>query len=77
MASTFSTRRCRTDASRTSAAPISGCSIVKTGHDAVVPITIVSDFDQLRDHWVKSPLDYLTAAHISPDGERGGLHRAR
>jgi len=41
---------------------------IKSGHDAVIPITIVSDFDQLRDHWVKKPLDYLTAAHISPDG---------
>ena len=41
---------------------------LKSGHDAVVPITIVSDFDQLRDHWVKKPLDYLTAAHLSPDG---------
>jgi tricorn protease len=39
-----------------------------SGHDAVVPITIVSDFDQLRDHWVKKPLDYLTAAHVAPDG---------
>jgi tricorn protease len=41
---------------------------LKSGHDALVPITIVSDFDQLRDHWVKKPLDYLTAAHLSPDG---------
>src|SRR5215469_5504713 len=36
--------------------------------DAVIPITLVSDFDQLRDHWVKKPLDYLSAAHIAPDG---------
>ncbi len=41
---------------------------LKSGHDAVIPITIVSDFDQLRDHWVKKPLDYLTTAHLSPDG---------
>ena len=41
---------------------------LKSGHDAVVPITIVSDFDQLRDHWVKKPIDYLTATHIAPDG---------
>ena len=39
-----------------------------TGHDALIPVTIVSDFDQLREHWVKKPLDYLTAAHLSPDG---------
>lgn len=39
-----------------------------TGHDAVVPITLVSDFDQLRDHWVKKPVEYLTSVHLSPDG---------
>jgi tricorn protease len=39
-----------------------------TAHDAVVPITLASDFDQLRDHWVAHPLQYLTTAHIAPDG---------
>ena len=34
----------------------------------MIPITLVSDFDQLRDHWVKKPLEYLTGAHIAPDG---------
>ncbi len=38
------------------------------GHEEVIPITLPSDFDQLREHWVKKPLEYLTAAHISPDG---------
>jgi len=41
---------------------------LKTGEDAMINITLVSDFDQLRDHWVKKPLDYLTAAHPAPDG---------
>jgi tricorn protease len=41
---------------------------LKTGHEELIPITLVSDFDQMREHWVKKPLDYLTAAHISPDG---------
>jgi tricorn protease len=41
---------------------------LNTNHDAVIPITLVSDFDQLRDHWVKKPLEYLTMAHIAPDG---------
>ena len=41
---------------------------LKTGEDAIINITLVSDFDQLRDHWVKKPLDYLTATHIAPDG---------
>jgi len=41
---------------------------LKTGEDAILNITLVSDFDQLRDHWVKKPLEYLTATHIAPDG---------
>lgn len=41
---------------------------LKTNQDTVIPITLVSDFDQLRDHWVKKPLQYLSMAHIAPDG---------
>jgi tricorn protease len=41
---------------------------LKTGKDAIVPITLLSDFDQLREHWVKKPLEYLTGVHIAPDG---------
>lgn len=41
---------------------------LRTGKDAVIPITLVSDFDQLRNHWVKRPLEYVTGAHIAPDG---------
>jgi tricorn protease len=36
--------------------------------DAMIPITLVSDFDQLRDHWVKKPLEFLSMAHIASDG---------
>jgi tricorn protease len=36
----------------------------------MIPISTVSDFDQLREHWVKTPLNYLTSVHISPDGAR-------
>jgi tricorn protease len=36
--------------------------------DAIIPITLVSDFEQLRDRWVKKPLEYLTVAHLAPDG---------
>jgi len=42
---------------------------LKTSHDSIIDITLVSDFDQLRDHWVKSPLEYLTGVHISPTGD--------
>jgi len=41
---------------------------LNSNQDGVIPITLVSDFDQLRDHWVKKPLEYLTMAHIAPDG---------
>jgi tricorn protease len=41
---------------------------LKTGREQAVAVTLVSDFDQLREHWVKKPADYLTAVHISPDG---------
>ena len=41
---------------------------LSTGHEEIIPITLTSDFDQLREHWVKKPAEYLTAAHIAPDG---------
>jgi tricorn protease len=41
---------------------------LKSGHEQIVPITLASDFDQLREHWVKKPVEFLTAFHISPDG---------
>jgi tricorn protease len=43
---------------------------LKTGREEMIPISTVSDFDQLREHWVKTPLNYLTSVHISPDGAR-------
>jgi tricorn protease len=41
---------------------------LKSGHEQIIPITLASDFDQLREHWVKKPVEFLTAFHISPDG---------
>jgi tricorn protease len=43
---------------------------VATGADTLVPIRLVSDFDQTREHWVKKPMDYLTSLALSPDGDR-------
>ena len=43
---------------------------LKSGKEEIIPISTASDFDQLRDHWVKTPLNYLTSVHISPDGSR-------
>ncbi len=42
---------------------------IATGADEVVPIRLASDFDQLREKWVDDPMEYLTAAHIHPEGE--------
>jgi tricorn protease len=41
---------------------------LKSDRDEIIPISLVSDFDQLRHHWVTKPLEYLTAVHIAPDG---------
>lgn len=43
---------------------------IGTGQEHLVPVTLQSDFDQMRVHWVKKPLDYLTSVHLSPDGSR-------
>jgi tricorn protease len=43
---------------------------LKSGKEEIIPITLVSDFDQLRQHWVTKPAQYLTQAHISPDGSQ-------
>ncbi len=39
-----------------------------TGKDAKIEIFLPSDFDQLRERWVKNPMEYLTSATLSPDG---------
>jgi len=44
-----------------------------TGDDHLIPITLASDFDQMREEWIDKPMDYVTSAHISPDGERVAL----
>ncbi|MGH9784721.1 MAG: S41 family peptidase, partial [Terriglobia bacterium] len=46
---------------------------VASGQSKVIPITLSSDLDQLRENWVANPMDYLSAAHISPDGDRVAL----
>ena len=41
--------------------------------DRLVEIRLASDFDQARERWVTDPVDYLTSAHVSPDGDRLAL----
>ncbi|MEJ2203010.1 MAG: S41 family peptidase [Gemmatimonadota bacterium] len=43
---------------------------IRSGQDRGVSIALASDFDQLREKWVNDPMQYLTSAHLSPDGER-------
>jgi tricorn protease len=46
---------------------------LKDGSDREIAITLPSDFDQMRDRWVKKPFEYLTSFSISPDGDRLAL----
>src|SRR6516225_8259460 len=41
---------------------------IAADRDQPVTITLNSDLDQDREHWVKKPIDYLTAAHVAPNG---------
>lgn len=43
---------------------------VAANQDAPLPIRLVSDFDQMRETWVKKPMDFLTASRLSPTGDR-------
>ena len=43
---------------------------IATGADRVIPIRLQSDLDQERERWVKDPLSYASAIHLSPDGDR-------
>lgn len=43
---------------------------IKTGKDGVIPLRLASDFDHQREKWVKKPLDYVTSAHLSTNGDR-------
>ncbi len=38
--------------------------------DSTINITLPSDFDQLREKWITKPSEWITAASISPDGDR-------
>lgn len=43
---------------------------IATKTDRLVPISLSSDFDQLREKLVKSPMEYLTTFNLSPNGDR-------
>lgn len=43
---------------------------IERAQDRAVPITLVSDFDQLRERWVRTPMEWVTQVHLSPTGDR-------
>ncbi|HZF30119.1 MAG TPA: S41 family peptidase [Gammaproteobacteria bacterium] len=46
---------------------------IASGADALVPIELASDFDQLRDRWVSDPWQQSSAVHLHPRGESVAL----
>jgi tricorn protease len=43
---------------------------IASGKDTAVPIQLVSDFDQTRERWIRSPADWIGTGHLSPNGDR-------
>src|ERR1700722_19512783 len=43
---------------------------IASGQDRAVPIQLPSDFENLREHWIKNPMEYLSAVHFSSDGDK-------
>lgn len=43
---------------------------IASGRNERLDIRLASDLDQLRVRWVKNPMSYLSAAHLSPSGDR-------
>ena len=43
---------------------------ITRNEDRAVPVSLVSDFDQLRERWVRTPMEWVTAMHLSPTGDR-------
>jgi tricorn protease len=46
---------------------------ITSGTDKEIPIELPSDFDHLREHWIKNPIEFTSAAHVSPDGSSVAL----
>ncbi|MHC4709983.1 MAG: S41 family peptidase, partial [Planctomycetota bacterium] len=46
---------------------------IGANRDRLLGITLESDLDETREHWIDKPIDYLTDVHLSPDGDRVAL----
>lgn len=42
---------------------------IEANKDAALDIALASDYDQMRERWVKQPAQYETSAHLSEDGK--------
>lgn len=43
---------------------------IERNRDRRLDIRLDTDFDQTRENWVSKPMEYLSAVHPSPDGDR-------
>jgi tricorn protease len=43
---------------------------IAANSDREVPIRLISDFEQLRERWIKNPVEWITDYHLSPTGDR-------
>ena len=43
---------------------------IASGQDRAVPIELPSDFENLREHWIKNPIEYLSAVHFAAGGDK-------
>jgi tricorn protease len=41
-----------------------------SGADTPIQIRLTSDFDQLRERWVRNPMEWVASMHLSPTGDR-------
>src|ERR1051326_5377450 len=46
---------------------------IAKNEDRLLMVRLASDFDQSREHWVQNPIEWLTSAHLSPNGDRVAL----
>ncbi|WP_168221895.1 S41 family peptidase [Aquisphaera giovannonii] len=46
---------------------------IAADRDGPVPIALETDVDQERQKWVEKPAEWITSAHLSPDGDRVAL----
>ncbi len=46
---------------------------IAKGDDRLIPIRLATDLDQARERWITNPLEWVSAAHLSPNGDRVAL----